>query len=122
MLAVTRTTGLWALSDLVLLVFLPLSSLLPPGMSLRAHACAHTRTHTLTTPPWQGQGPLRQVSRLQVSGLVAEDGSFCPVCSLTRWTESWAWSEGGLLGGGDTTGDVHVRYSLAGWGGVAGIK
>lgn len=99
----------------------PLSSHLERAfVHTRVHIHAHTHSPLHITPPWQGQGPLRQVSRLQVSGLVAEDGSFCPVCSLTRLTESWAWGEGGLLGGGDTTGDVHVKYSLAGWGGWRG--
>ena len=40
--------------------------------------------------------------------MVAEDGSFCPVCSLTTLTEPQApsQSQGRLLGGGDGTGDV----------------
>lgn len=54
-------------------------------------------------------------------GLIAEDGGFCPVCSLT----SQLSPEPGVRAGfweGVTQRGVHVKYSLAGWGGIWGGK
>lgn len=75
--------------------------------------CTSVRTDTpLHLIPSHGKprGPLRQVAGFRFwgrfSGTVAEDGSSCPVCSLTTVTEPQAPSQGRLLGGGDGTGDV----------------